>query len=208
MSIKLYGMPSSNYYNIVKAILIEKDIVFEEILIKPNQGAEYLIKSPMGKVPCMETDQGFLTETGVMLDYVDALGEGPSLYPEDPFTKAKVQELIRYIELYIELPGRRLYGDVYFGRPASEEEKSAVKPLLEKGFVALQQIAKFEPYIAGKELTYADFYFLFAVPPVTQVCKRTWDWNVRSDMPKIKELSDLLGKRESIKRVHADQSGA
>ena len=97
---------------------------------------------------------------------------------------------------------------MYFGRPASEEEKGAVKPLLEKGFVALQQIAKFEPYIAGKELTYADFYFLFAVPPVTQVCKRTWDWNVRSDMPKIKELSDLLGKRESIKRVHADQSGA
>ena len=113
MGIKLYGMPLSNYYNIVKAVLIEKGILFEEVLVKPNQEAEYLAKSPMGKVPCIETDQGFLTETGVILDYVDILGDGPSLYPDDPFAKAKVKELIRYIELYIELPGRRLYGDVY-----------------------------------------------------------------------------------------------
>ena len=55
MGIKLYGMPLSNYYNIVKAVLIEKGILFEEVLVKPNQEAEYLAKSPMGKVPCIET---------------------------------------------------------------------------------------------------------------------------------------------------------
>ena len=208
MGIKLYGMPLSNYYNIVKAVLIEKGILFEEVLIKPNQEAEYLAKSPMGKVPCIENDQGFLTETGVILDYVDILGDGPSLYPEDPFSKAKVKELIRYIELYIELPGRRLYGDVYFGRSATDEEKNSVKPLLEKGFAALQRIGKFDPYIAGTDLTFADFYFLFAVPPVTQVCKKTWDWNVRSEIPQITVHSDLLAARESVKQVHADRKGA
>ena len=36
MSIKLYGMPLSNYYNMVKAVLIEKEMEFEEILVKPN----------------------------------------------------------------------------------------------------------------------------------------------------------------------------
>ncbi len=208
MGIKLYGMPLSNYYNIVKAVLIEKGILFEEVLIKPNQEAEYLAKSPMGKVPCIETDQGFLTETGVILDYVDILGDGPSFYPEDPFAKAKVKELIRYIELYIELPGRRLYGDVYFGRSATDEEKNTVKPVLEKGFAALQRIGKFDPYIAGTDLTFADFYFLFAVPPVTQVCKKTWDWNVRSEIPQITAHSDLLATRESVKQVHADRKGA
>ena len=208
MGIKLYGMPLSNYYNIVKAVLIEKGILFEEVLIKPNQEAEYLAKSAMGKVPCIETDRGFLTETGVILDYVDIVGDDPSLYPEDPFAKAKVKELIRYIELYIELPGRRLYGDVYFGRSASDEEKSAVKPLLEKGFTALQRIGKFDPYIAGTDLTLADFYFLFAVPPVTQVCKKTWDWNVYSEIPQITAHSELLAARESVKQVHADRKGA
>ncbi len=205
MSIKLYGMPLSNYYNMVKAILLEKGMQFEEVLVTPNQEDDYLTKSPMGKVPCLETEQGFLTETGVMLDYLDALGQGPSFYPEDVFAKAKVQELMRYLELYIELPGRRLYGDVFFGRPASDEEKAAVKPILEKGFAALQKIARFDPYIAGTELTYADFYFLFAMAPVTLVCKKTWDWDVREEIPAIKELNALLGERESVKRVQADQ---
>tara|TARA_B100000959_G_scaffold285032_1_gene358448 strand:+ start:10005 stop:10625 length:621 start_codon:yes stop_codon:yes gene_type:complete len=205
MSIKLYGMPLSNYYNMVKAILLEKGMQFEEVLVTPNQEDDYLAKSPMGKVPCLETEQGFLTETGVMLDYLDALGEGPSFYPEDVFAKAKVQELMRYLELYIELPGRRLYGDVFFGRPASDEEKAAVKPILEKGFAALQKIARFDPYIAGTELTYADFYFLFAMAPVTLVCKKTWKWDVREEIPAIQELNALLGERESVKRVQADQ---
>ena len=103
MSIKLYGFPISNYYNMVKAILIEKGMDFEEVLVKPNQDSDYLSKSPMGKVPALETDHGFLTETGVMMDYLDSLGEGPSFYPEDPYEKAKVQEIIRYLELYVEL---------------------------------------------------------------------------------------------------------
>ena len=205
MSIKLYGMPLSNYYNMVKAILLEKGMDFEEVLVKPNQEADYLARSPMGKVPAMETAQGFLTETGVMIDYLDALGDGPSFYPADPFAKAKVQELIRYLELYIELPGRRLYGDVFFGRPATDAEKAQVKPLLEKGFAALQKLAKFDPYIAGDELSYADFYYLFALAPVTIVCKKTWGWDVREEIPAIKALNALLGERESVKRVRADQ---
>ena len=70
------------------------------------------------------------------------------------------------MELYIELPARRLYGDVFFGRPASDEEKDAVKKLLEKGFLALGRIAKFGPYLAGEELTYVDFYAFFGLSPV------------------------------------------
>ena len=88
MSIKLYGFPISNYYNVVKAVMIEKGMDFEEVLVKPSQDADYLGQSPMGKVPCMETQQGFLTETGVMLDYLDSLGEGPTLFPADAFAKA------------------------------------------------------------------------------------------------------------------------
>jgi glutathione S-transferase len=206
MSIKLYGMPLSNYYNMVKAVLIEKGMDFEEVLVNPNQEADYLTQSPMGKVPCIETEHGFLTETGVILDYLDALGEGPSFYPADTFAKAKVQELIRYIELYIELPARRLFGDVFFDRPASAEEKAAVKALLEKGFAALTKLAKFEPYIAGTEISYADFYFRYAVALATIVCKRALDWDAINDVPNIKALLELMDARASVQRTVADQS--
>ena len=205
MTIKLHGMPLSNYYNVVKAVMLEKGVEFEEILTKPSQEEGYLSLSPMGKVPCMETELGFITESSVMLEYLEDLGKGPSLYPADAYRRAKARELMRYLELYIELPARRLYGDVFFGKPASEEEKAAVKKLLEKGFAALGSIAVYDPYIAGEDLTVVDFYAVFALSPVLGVCKKTWNWDVRATMPKLRALSDLMGERDSVSRVKADQ---
>ena len=206
MTIKLYGMPLSNYYNVVKAVLLEKSLAFDEVAVRPSQEADYLAKSPMGKVPCIETEQGFLTETTVMLDYLEDKGAGPSLYPTDSFERAKARELMRYLELYIELPARRLYGDVFFGNPASDAEKTAVKKLLEKGFTALQRIAKYEPYMAGEELTYVDFYAVFTLSPVFGVCKKTWEWDVRAATPELKALIGLMGERDSVLKVKADQA--
>ena len=145
MTIKLYGINLSNYYAILKAIMLEKGMAFEEVEVKPNQDQDYLTRSPMGKVPCIETEQGFITETGVIIDYIDSLGQGPDFYPGDPFAKAKVQELMRHIELYIELPARRLYGEVFFDRPAEAGEKQAVHKLLERGFASLGTLGELRP---------------------------------------------------------------
>jgi glutathione S-transferase len=204
--IKLYGMNYSNYYNIVKTVLLEKGLDFEEVHVTPNQESEYLQKSPMGKVPCIETADGFITETAVIIDYLDDLNEGPSFYPADPFKKAKVRELISHIELYIELQARKLYGDVFFSRPATDAEKQAVKPLVEKGFAALDKLAEFSPYIAGESITYADFYLRFALSPALIVCKKALDWDAYNELPKIKALIELIDQRDSVKKVKADQS--
>ncbi|MDO8910144.1 MAG: glutathione S-transferase [Pseudohongiella sp.] len=206
--IKLYGFAISNYYNMVKMALLEKGMEFEEVEVRPNQEVDYLSRSPMGKVPCIETEQGFLTETEVIIDYIDSLGLGPSFYPVDAFEKAKVRELIRYLELYIELPARRLYGDVFFGRPASDTEKESVRKELKKGFAALAKLAKFGPYLAGDEMTYADFYFLFSVGLVTRVTKKALDWDVFATEPGIKTLLDLLEQRDSVKSIREDQRQA
>lgn len=205
MSIKLHGMAYSNYYNMAKAIMLEKGMAFEEVHVLPNQEEEYLLKSPMGKVPVLETEQGFISETAVMIDYIDALGVGPSLYPEGAFERAKVQEIIRYLELYIELPARRLYGDAFFDRPAGDDEKAIVRAQLEKGFTALARLTKFNPYIAGEELSYADFYFQYSVGTATLACKKSLGWNALGEIPNIKELMSLMGERESVKKVKADQ---
>lgn len=203
--IKLYGMPLSNYYNMIKCVLLEKGMDFEEVLVTPNQEADYLSKSPMGKVPCIETDQGFLSETAVIINYLDAVGEGPSFYPADPFARAKVEEIMHGMELYIELQARRLYGDVFFGRPASEELKAEVRQQLEKGFAYLERLAKFNPYVAGADITYADFFFRFAVSLATIVAKKGCGWDIYSESEKIRSLLQLMDERESVKRALADQ---
>jgi glutathione S-transferase len=203
--IRLYGFPISNYYNMVKMALLEKGMAFEEIFVKPNQESDYLARSPMGKVPCIETDRGFLTETAVILDYLDEAGTGPSFYPQDAFERAKVRELITVMELYIELPARRLYGDVFFGRPASEELKEEVRRDLQKGFAALGRLARFDPYLAGPAMSYADFYFLFSVGLATRVTRKALDWDSFNEVSGVRELSALLGARPSVQRIQADQ---
>ena len=51
---KLYGLRMSNYYSLTKALLIEKGFDFEEIKAPPSQKADYLERSPMGKMPSLE----------------------------------------------------------------------------------------------------------------------------------------------------------
>jgi glutathione S-transferase len=42
----------------------------------------------MGKIPCIETDGGFLAETNPILDYLEETHPQPALLPTDPFTRA------------------------------------------------------------------------------------------------------------------------
>ena len=46
--IKLYGLRMSNYYSLVKAVLIEKGLDFEEVKAPPTQKEDNLARSPMG----------------------------------------------------------------------------------------------------------------------------------------------------------------
>ncbi len=203
--LKLHGFPLSNYYNMVKMTLLEKGMDFEEVLAKPTRDAAWLAASPMGKVPCLETPQGFLTETGVIMEYLHDLGQGPSFYPSDPWSRAKTRELIRYLELYLELPARRLYGEVFFGRPVDHELRETVRKDLERGFASLVHLARFDPWLAGREMSYADFYFCFSVGLVTRVTKKALDWDAFNEVAGIRDLMTLLAERDSVKRIEADQ---
>ncbi len=61
---KLYSIDVSNYGNIIKQILLEEGLPFEMVKTPPNQEADYLAISPMGKIPAVDTANGVLSETG------------------------------------------------------------------------------------------------------------------------------------------------
>jgi|TARA_Y100000310_G_scaffold277758_2_gene295760 glutathione S-transferase len=203
--LKLYGFPLSNYFNMVKIILIEKGVDYEFISTMPSQESDYLSKSPMGKVPCIETDDGFLSETNVIMEYLEDSGEGPSLFPSDPFEKASVRELMKEMELYIELPARTCYPETFFGGKVSDEVKETAKANLQRGMDCLKRNAKFSPYVAGDELTYADFFFMYSVNLANSVAKRLWHMDLLAELPEAQALMQQLGERESAKQIAADQ---
>lgn len=205
--LKLYGFPVSNYFNMVKIVLLEKGVDFEFINTMPNQDGDYLAKSPMGKVPCIETEQGFLSETSVIFDYLEDTQAGPSFYPKDPYERAKVKELIKELELYVELPARTCFAEAFFGGEVSDEVKEKALAAVKKGLSCVKSSASFSPYVAGADLTYADFFFMYSVNLAAAVGKRIFKADLLEDFPEAQKLMTLLNERETAKQVTADQKG-
>ena len=67
--LKLCGFAASNYYNKVKLALLEKGVPFEEVLAW--LGETDPAATPLGKVPYAITDEGPLSESTVILEYVE-----------------------------------------------------------------------------------------------------------------------------------------
>ena len=205
--IKLHGAPGSNYYNIVKTALLEKGIAFEAVAAQPSQEPSYLSKSPMGKIPCIETAEGFLAETHVILDYLEEIHPKPALLPTDAFARAKVRELVQSVELYVELVARRGFG-VFFDREVPEHVKESLKQELPKGVAAIGKLTKFSPWIAGSQFTYADLFAYWAFSLASLSAQRNAGIDLFAQLPGAQAWYDKVAARESVKKALADQAAA
>jgi glutathione S-transferase len=207
--VKVCGFRVSNYHNKVLIALYEKGVPFEEDCnVKPSQAPEYLALSPMGKVPYAEIGGTRLSESEVILEYLeDAYPEKP-LLPKDPLARAKVRELTTVIELHLELVARRLYPSAFFGGTISDGAKQAVDKDLAKGIRALNALAKFDPFIAGKELTLADCAAAVHLPILSIATKITFGRDYLADIAPMKPYLKMLNERPAFARVAAGRKAA
>ncbi|MBF8755235.1 glutathione S-transferase [Pseudomonas guariconensis] len=206
--LKLHGFAVSNYYNMVKLALLEKGLPFEEVLFVPNQTPQALAISPRGKVPVLETEHGFLSETTVILDYIEQTQGGKPLLPADAFAQAKVRELIKEIELYIELPARTCYSEAFFGMAVEPLLKERARTDLLAGFATLKRNGKFAPYVAGEMLTLADLMFCFSVDLACAVGKKVLNVDFLAEFPQAKALLEKLGANPHMAQIVADKEAA
>jgi glutathione S-transferase len=207
--IKLCGFHISNYHNKVRIALLEKGVPFEEDAgVKPSQKDEYLAKSPMGKVPYLEVNGVRLRESSVILEYLEDAYPDKPLLPKDPLGRARVREIVIFLELHMELVVRRLYGGLFFGGSFSEETKQQVDRDITKGVRALKAVAKFEPYIAGSELSIADCAAFVHLPLVSLVTKTAFGRDYLEDMPQVKPYLRMLGERPAFAQVNEDRKAA
>lgn len=198
--LKLHGGPLSNYYCMARAALLEKGLAFEEVPFSPSQDPEYLARSPMGKVPCLETDEGFLTETRVIVEYVDELQPEPPLLPASPFERAKVRELAQAVELYIELVARRGYGALR-GNLLPDNRKEGFRTELTRGAKAVARLTRFAPWIAGESYSYADIVAFFSMQYAVRAAKANVEYDLTADLPGVTQWLDRMRERDAIKRT-------
>ena len=207
--LKLCGFRISNYHNKVRLALLEKGVPHEEDPgCLPSQKDDWVGRSPMGKVPILEVDGTTLSESEVICEYLeDAFPQKP-LLPKDPIARARVRELVTHLELHMELVARRLYGAVFFGGKASDETREQVQKDLAKGVRTLQRLAKFDPFIAGKDLTLADCAAFVHLPIVSLATKLAYGADALEGIAQLKPYLRMLGERPAFARVNEDRKAA
>lgn len=90
---KLYGTPRSPFARKIRIVLAEKNIPYEMVVTRgstPDSPVPAL--NPLGKVPTLLRDDGrALYDSPVIAEYLDGIGSGPKLIPEDFDSRIEVR---------------------------------------------------------------------------------------------------------------------
>jgi len=207
----LHGLPISNYYNKVKLALLEKGVPFtEEVVTTHSDDPAVLRASPLRKIPFITTDDGPISESQAILEYIDARWPQPPLLPAAPFAAAKVRELTTYIDWHLEIVARQLYSAAFFGgAPLSEGNLARIRQQLETNIAAFAGMAKFSPYVTGEVFTQADCAAFNSLPLVGMASKAAFGEDLLlAGGVDYKPYLKFIGERPSAQRVLADRKAA
>lgn len=202
--ITLHGFASSNYYNIVKHVMLHKGLPFEERLIYSG-GDEWLAISPANMVPAITTEDGqHLSETSVICDYLEEAYPEIPLYPNDPGERASIRRIMRYSELYLELPSRSLLHYMFSGETPPDSATDVVRGTIERGVKAMTRVCRFSPWIGGDQQTMADIYVHYA-NVVVGVGARMLEWDILGAIPGMIEWNEKMKDSDIARKIEADQ---
>jgi len=129
-----------------------------DIMKGESRTQDYLKRSPMGQVPVIELDDGrCLAQSNAIIRY---LAHGSPLLPADPFTQAKIDELL-FWEQYSHEPyvATSRFHMVYLGRSKEEREPMRVERG-EKALDLMQNLVKGRTWFVGESLSVADIALL------------------------------------------------
>ena len=123
-TLKLISHKLCPYVQRAVIALTEKGVPFEEKVVYTGAGEkyrpDYLDSSPLGKVPTLQTDEGFITESRCIIDYIERAYPQQPLYPSSPFAIGKLNELTQIVDLYLELAVRRVLPNFFARKPPPE----------------------------------------------------------------------------------------
>ncbi len=103
MAFMLYNAPQSTCSQRVRFVLNAKQLPFTEVKLDLLAGDQlqpgYLALNPNGVVPTLDHDGAIVTDSSVIIEYLDEVAPSPSSFtPRDPVARAKMRALMRFID--------------------------------------------------------------------------------------------------------------
>ncbi|KAH8331536.1 hypothetical protein KR074_005411 [Drosophila pseudoananassae] len=162
----LYGFDPSIPVRSVKLTLAALDLPYEfvnvNVLCQDQLSQEFVKKNPQHTVPTLDDDGHFLWDSHAIIAYlVSKYGESDSLYPKDLLQRAVVDQRL-YFESGVLFAGvlRRTAMAVFQSKkPLPKERYDAIF----EAYDFVETFLEGQDYIAGNELTIADFSLVSSV---------------------------------------------
>jgi len=169
MVLKLYGNSESPNARLVASILLEKDVPFELVDLGWNEtrSPKYLDLQPFGQMPCIDDDGFVLYEGKAICHYLASKypNQGTPLIPTELKANAlfhqAVSVAISHFNVYVEkIIFENFYGPHIYKKPADKEVVDSSIKELGLRLDVYDHILSKQKYIAGDEITLADFYHI------------------------------------------------
>jgi glutathione S-transferase len=154
--IRVYYAPPSIYGRKVLAVLDEKGLDYQiermSFSTQDHLKPEYLKVNPNGEIPALTDDDFTIYESTAIIEYLNDEYPEPPLLPEDSAGRARV----RMAEAYCDLHLYPALVKCLIRKLKKEEVTEADKAPVSAGFQRLESLLGNQPWIAGKNFSYAD----------------------------------------------------
>lgn len=147
-----------------------------------NKTKEFLAKSPMGRVPLLETEDGCIFESNAIARYVARLRRDTELYGSSYFDSGCVDAWLDFCSIDIELPSSLWILPILGYKPFDAEVFKTAKGDLIKGLMTLEKHLTYRTFLVGEKVTLADIAIVSAL---VYPMKMVLDGGIRSRMPNV-----------------------
>ena len=158
---KFYCAPLS--ISVATGLLLEEaGLDYEPILLDFAQNAQttpdYLAINPKGRVPALVTDQGILTETGAIAEYIAARAPDKNLFPSDLWEAAQLRAICYYLASTFHVNhAHRRRGYRWAREAASLKDMSNTVPhTMADSCSFIEKTCALDPFVMGEGFTIAD----------------------------------------------------
>ena len=218
MPVTVFGFPRSTYVKVVRLILTEKGVDYHFHDTEPEMYLPvHLERHPFGRVPVLQHDDFVLYETSAIAAYVDEVFDGPTLTPEEPRRRARMNQWIGnlnayfYPEMIFHVAHERL---VYpeLGIPGNDRIVERAMPHVTRALAVMErELADGRRFIVDDGVTLADFFllptlFAFGLTPEGKKLLPQFpaveQWGARMDvLPSVVRLNASLPPRAPIEHA-------
>ncbi|MBL6752072.1 MAG: glutathione S-transferase family protein, partial [Nevskia sp.] len=200
---KLYYFPLSTYSQKALIAFHEKQVPFEPVLVDlrdPQQRAQYQKTYPLGKVPLLVRDNGWMIpESTIIIEFLDTHSErGQRLIPADPERARQTRFMDRMMDLYLDNNVITLVFQSW--KPPAQRDQEAIEQARRQIGITydyMERALAGKPWLTGDEFSMADCAAAPALLYAQQHCPF-------ADRPNISAYWERLRARPSYAKVLAE----